>query len=119
MTDVAPRLPQWNPTDIGYDPMDPDHVVALRLFPGAMYVSENRYRSGTLLVDRLGAMQDPRECPECGSVDGVSDFRYFVREPRSPAKKPWESTFRPCSRCVSEQEIRENEMYVSGPAPRR
>lgn len=117
--DVEPRLPQWNPTDIGYDPMDPEHVAALRMYPGAEYVSVDRYRTGTMLVDRLGCQQDPRECPECGSVQGVSNFRYFVREPRTPGRPPWEATFRPCSRCVSPAEIRENEAFMSGQPTKR
>lgn len=114
------RLPQWNPSDQGYDPEDPEHAPALRLFPGSKYVRVNRYRTPEgFLVDRLGAQQNPLECPECGSVPGVSNFRYHVREPRSPARPPWESTFRPCSRCVTPEEIRENEAFMSGQPPAR
>lgn len=110
----------WNPTDLGYDWSNPEHVPALRLFPDAHYVRANRYKTADgHLVDRLGSFQDPRECPECSSVQGISDLRYFVREPRRPSRTPWESTFRPCSRCVSAEEIRENEAFMSGQPPAR
>jgi hypothetical protein len=113
------RLPLWNPSDQGYDPRNVEHVPALRLYPEARYVSENRYQIGPRqYVDRLGAFLNPDACPECGSYPGY-DMRYFVRLPRTPGRPPWEATFRPCSRCVSAEEIRENEMFVSGTAPQR
>lgn len=117
---IRERVPMWHPHDVGFDPNNPKHVPALRLYPEAQHLGGSRYRIGSgLVVDRLGSFRDPNECPECGTVPGVSDFRYFVRQLPPPGAKPWEISFRPCSRCVSPQEIAENEAFMNGTRPSR
>lgn len=110
-----PRIQLWHPHDAGFDPQNPEHVPALRLYPGAVFLGGNRYRIGQgLVVDRLGAFRDAAECPECGSSELNGDLSYHVRQLPEPGSKPWQITFRPCRRCVGADERAENEAFVAG-----
>lgn len=82
-------------------------AFALRL--GAELEGPNRYRFlETLLLDANGACRDESECPECGStlpierrddgqVKSGGEYRFMVPD----GNGGW----RPCSACVSEQEL--------------
>lgn len=116
---IQERRAIWHPFDKGFNPKDPEHVVALRMFPNARFLGGNRYQVGPgFIVDRLGQIQDPAGCPICGSTP-EHDFRFRVRLLPDPTQKPWESRWTYCPRCVTPAELAENEAWLNSQAPRR
>lgn len=101
---VTYMLPR--PGDQAYNPLA--HAPALRLYPGAVLVGANRYRTvDGHLVDQWGAFKEPDGCPECGSGAGRENrFRVLVPS-RNPFAKPWEQTFTYCRRCCTPEEVQQ------------
>ena len=97
-------------------------AVALHIWPGSVFVSDNKYRTKEgFLVDRNGSIRDPRECPECGSIPGELDLRFFVVVPPDPRDPRWPAphTYTYCRRCVSQHDIWESEQAAMEQPARR
>lgn len=99
-------------------------AVAVVVF-GATFVRPGRYISPDgMPMDHNGALLDPEECPECGTIPGGVDFRFMVRVTRPEhrfAKRPvYEWTH--CSRCITPEElerVRSGAAAAPPPAPRK
>lgn len=96
----------------GYNPLV--DAPALRLYQGCRLIGPGRYEVGRgLIVDPNGMFCAPEECPECHSSPGY-DLRYFVAHRPNPFAKEWTHEYRPCRRCVGQDELDENEALMDG-----
>lgn len=91
-------------------------AYAIRL--GATFISPNRYRLGTLILDRHGSAVDPDECPECGATRQHPGSRFHLRAPNpNPYAPPWEHAFTYCRTCVTLAELEEMRRQTAASPP--
>ena len=113
----SPMLPSKS-GDLNFNP----RLDAFAVRMGGVFEGDNRYRlPHGLLVDRNGMCRDPEECPECGSLHG--EDRFFVRvasaNPFASKREQIAPRYTHCRRCVTPEELAENDRRVLAIAPRR
>lgn len=102
-----------HPGERGYDPRR--DAFALRL--GARFIEsgpwQGKYSFGANVMDHMGRFLDTAACPICKG----NRFRVQVENP-NPYAKNYEQVFSYCRRCVTPEEIRDNEARVmASPSP--
>ena len=90
---IGPWRAPWDPL---YNPRT-DAPAAIR---GATFISPNRYRYGTQLLDANASQRDEqKECPVCGCMP-FDTYRIVRREHNNPAAPAWAQAWAPCPECV-------------------